>query len=129
MTTAQKRLPARGVKSPFPEALSPMLCTLTRQPVTDEDYIHEMKFDGYRILAYKNKNRVLLSSRSGLNYTSKYPAIENAFTKLKASCVLDGEVCALNAAGHPDFDTLQKPPAGTKLVYYAFDILWLDGYN
>jgi bifunctional non-homologous end joining protein LigD len=55
--------------------------------------------------------------------------VEQAFKKLSLDCILDGEICALNAEGFPDFDTLQKPPAGTALVFYAFDLLWLDGYS
>lgn len=113
----------------MPGKISPMLCTLTKQPVTDPHYFHEIKFDGYRIIAHVNNNKVRLDSRSGLDYTSKYPSVAAALKKIKAKVILDGEVCALNEEGKPDFDTLQKPPEGSKLVYYAFDILWLNGYN
>jgi bifunctional non-homologous end joining protein LigD len=102
----------KGIKSKMPSRISPMLCTLTRQPVSDPNYIHEIKFDGYRIIAHINNNRVRLDSRSGLDYTSKYPAVVEAMNKLNSKVILDGEVCALNAEGRPDFDTLQKPPAG-----------------
>jgi bifunctional non-homologous end joining protein LigD len=129
MKAATKKLLNLGKKSRFPGTLSPMLCTLTREPVTSDEYIHEIKFDGYRIIGYRQNAKVRLASRSGLDYTSKYPAVERAFQKLQLDCVLDGEVCALNAEGLPDFDTLQKPPPGTPLVYYAFDLLWLDGIS
>ncbi len=129
MKAATKKLLSLGKKSRFPGPLSPMLCTLTREPVTSEEYIHEIKFDGYRIIGYRQNAKIRLASRSGLDYTSKYPSVEKAFQKLQLDCVLDGEVCALNAEGLPDFDTLQKPPPGTPLVYYAFDLLWLDGIS
>jgi bifunctional non-homologous end joining protein LigD len=129
MKAATKKMLSLGKKSRFPGPLSPMLCTLTREPVTSDEYIHEIKFDGYRIIGYRQNAKVRLASRSGLDYTSKYPNVEQAFKKLPLNCVIDGEVCALNAAGLPDFDTLQKPPAGTQLVFYAFDLLWLDGFS
>jgi bifunctional non-homologous end joining protein LigD len=106
-----------------------MLCTLLRQPVRDPDYIHEIKFDGYRIIAHVNKRWVRLDSRSGLDYTSKYGPVVKALQKLNCKAVFDGEVCALNMEGNPDFDSLQKPSAGTKLVYYVFDLIWMDGYD
>jgi bifunctional non-homologous end joining protein LigD len=129
MKAATKKLLSLGKKSRFQGSVSPMLCTLTREPVTSVEYIHEIKFDGYRIIGYREKGKVRLASRSGLNYTAKYPDVEQAFKKFPMDCIIDGEVRALNAAGLPDFDSLQKPPANTPLVFYAFDILWLDGYS
>jgi len=116
-------------KSPMPTAVSPMLATLTKKPVTAEGYIHEIKFDGYRIIAFVDKGKVTLRSRGGLDYTSKYPAVVNALKKAKYRAVLDGEICALDEKGLPDFGDLQKPTADSHLVYYVFDILWLNGEN
>jgi bifunctional non-homologous end joining protein LigD len=129
MKAATRRLVHSGVKSPPPGKISPMLCTLTKQVTENKSYIHEIKFDGYRIVVHCRKAMVQLSSRSGLDYTSRYPGIAAAFKKLRLNCIIDGEVCALNKEGLPDFDTLQKPAATTALVFYAFDILWCENYN
>jgi bifunctional non-homologous end joining protein LigD len=129
MRAASKKLLVKGRKTGKPGKVSPMLCTLTSGVVKDPKYIHEIKFDGYRIMAHINKGKVRLDSRSGLDYTSKYPVVKSALSKIRHDMILDGEVCVLNEAGLPDFETLQKPGANSHLVYYAFDILWLDGYD
>jgi len=129
MTTSIKKLILRGRKSPFPRKVRPMLCTLTKAVITDPGYSHEIKFDGYRIVAFHQKRGTRLDSRSGLNYTSRYPQVVEAFKKLKDDVVIDGEVCALNRDGRPDFETLQKPNEGSHLVYYVFDVVWINGYS
>jgi bifunctional non-homologous end joining protein LigD len=119
----------KGRKEKMPATVSPMLATLTKDVTDEPKYIHEIKFDGYRIIATKNKTSTRLYSRSGLDYTSKYKPVVDALQQLPHSMVLDGEVCALDAEGKPNFDLVQKTPAGTPIVYYAFDLLWMDGYN
>jgi bifunctional non-homologous end joining protein LigD len=58
-------------KTAFPTHISPMLCTLTKEPVNDPDYIYEIKWDGYRIISFTKEKKVVLHSRSGLNYTQQ----------------------------------------------------------
>jgi len=120
---------AKGKKAAFPSSVSPMLCTLTREVHTEEGYVHELKWDGYRIIGYKNKSKVRLASRKGLDYTDKYPPIEKALKSLKHDLVLDGEIAVHNDEGHPYFDALQKYRLGDPIYYYVFDIIWLDGYS
>jgi bifunctional non-homologous end joining protein LigD len=116
-------------KSAVPKVV-PMLATLLKEVYTNEDYVHEVKWDGYRIIAYLNNGNVKLQSRGGQDYTDKYSPVVSALKKIKHNLVLDGEVCVLNSAGHPDFDALQKYSVqGGHLVYYVFDLLWKDGYN
>jgi bifunctional non-homologous end joining protein LigD len=120
----------KGVKSPMPKTVLPMLCTLTREVIQSDEYVHEIKLDGYRIIGQVGKASLVLSSRSGKDYTAKYPPVADALKKLKHQVVLDGEVTVLNADGKPDFDALQDyGNSGGTLCYYVFDILWLDGYN
>ena len=120
----------KGVKSPMPAKIAPMLATLTKTPLNNPDYLYEIKWDGYRILAYADGKKVQLHSRSSLDYTNKYPPIAKALKDLKHKVVLDGEVVVLNEEGRPDFDTLQNYNGhNTPITYYAFDILWLDGYS
>ena len=114
----------------MPESIAPMLCTLTKEPLDDPDYLFEIKWDGYRIISYVNKGKVRMDSRSALNYTDKYPPIAAALQKLKHNVVLDGEAVVFNQEGHPDFDALQTFNGHTTPISYCvFDILWLDGYD
>jgi bifunctional non-homologous end joining protein LigD len=113
-----------------PTVLKPMLATLVKQPFTDTDFVFEVKWDGYRIIAFCKNGNVKLQSRGGEDYTRKYPSIAAALKSLSVNCILDGEVVYLNATGKPDFDALQRVN-GQKapVVYYAFDLLWLEGEN
>jgi bifunctional non-homologous end joining protein LigD len=106
-----------------------MLCTLLKAPFQHDNYLYEIKWDGYRIIAYKNDNVAWLKSRSNLDYSKKYPAIVNALLNLKADVILDGEIVTLNEEGVPDFDELQTVNGQAKrnLYYYVFDLLWIDG--
>jgi len=115
-------------EDPMPEHANPMLCTLVREVPELEDYLYEIKWDGYRIIAYLQKGKVRLASRSGLDYTRKYPPIEKALKSLKHDVVIDGEVVVFNEEGKPDFDALQKYNGhGTSISYCVFDLLWMDG--
>ena len=114
----------------MPAVVSPMLCTLTKAPVTDTDYLFEVKWDGYRIISYVSKGKVRMDSRSALDYTKKYPPVVQALKDLKKDLVLDGEVVVFNEDGLPDFDALQLYNGhNTPIAYCVFDILWLDGYS
>jgi bifunctional non-homologous end joining protein LigD len=120
----------KGKKSPIPSSVSPMLCTLTKEPVTDPDYLFEIKWDGYRIISYVSKGKVRMDSRSALDYTKKYPPVAEALKKLNRDVVVDGEIVVFNEEGLPDFDALQLYNGhNSPISYCLFDILWLDGYN
>src|SRR5690349_22287356 len=94
--------------TPMPTGIKPMLCTLLKEPFSDPDYLYEVKWDGYRLLTYKDGASVKLSSRGGLDYTRKYPPIARALGALPQDVVIDGEAIVLNKEGKPDFDALQK---------------------
>ena len=120
----------KGRKSPIPASVSPMLCTLMKEPVSDPEYLYEIKWDGYRIISYVNNGKVRMESRSALDYTKKYPPIVQALKDLKKNIVLDGEVVVFNKEGLPDFDALQLYNGhNSPIAYCVFDVLWLDGYN
>lgn len=107
-----------------------MLATLIKEPFNDARYLYEIKWDGYRIIAHAEKEKIKLQSRGGQDYTKKYPAVVQALTDLGHDIVLDGEVTVLNKEGKPDFDALQKfNTQQGPVVYYVFDLLWMDGYN
>ncbi|HEY2349331.1 MAG TPA: non-homologous end-joining DNA ligase [Puia sp.] len=119
-----------GVKTKMPASVQPMLCTLTKEVIQDDQYLYELKWDGYRIISSVAKGKVRMDSRSSLNYTHKYPLVARALTGLKHDVVLDGEMVVFNDEGVPDFDALQLYDGhDTPLTYCIFDILWLDGYD
>ena len=116
--------------SPMPEHVDPMLCTLVKDPIESDEYIYELKWDGYRIISRVENNQVRMNSRSGLDYTSKYPLIAEALQSLGHDLMIDGEVVVLSEEGKPDFDTLQLYNGKrTPIRYCVFDLLYLDGNN
>jgi bifunctional non-homologous end joining protein LigD len=120
----------KGVAAPMPRSVSPMLCTLTKEPLDDDAYLYEIKWDGYRIISMVDGAKVRMDSRSSLDYTKKYPPVVAALKELGHKVVLDGEVVVFNEEGKPDFDALQKYNGhDTPINYCLFDILWLDGYD
>ena len=114
----------------MPASIAPMLCTLTKEPPDDPDYLYEIKWDGYRIISYVQKGRVRMDSRSAKDYTARYPPIVAALKELGHDAVIDGEVVVFNEEGAPDFDALQVYNGHDAAISYCvFDLLWLDGYN
>src|SRR5688572_9648662 len=128
VNAAIKKLILKGFKAPMPDKVASMLCLLAKAPVSDPGYLHEVKWDGYRIVSYSNRGVVRIDSRSSLDYTKKYPRIVEAIKSLKHDILLDGEVVVLNEEGRPDFDALQKYNGhDTPIFYYVFDVLSLEG--
>ena len=116
-------------KAPLPRAPKPQLATLVDSAPRGDDWLHEIKFDGYRILARLARGKVTLLTRNGLDWTGKFPAIAAAVVALPVdNAVLDGEVVALAANGQSSFAALQQAlsdGATGALVYYGFDLLYL----
>lgn len=106
-----------------------MLATLVDKPFDADGWIYEIKWDGYRALAYLNKGEVTLSSRNNKSFNEKFYAIQQALQKLKLNAVLDGEIIVVNEEGLADFSRLQnwRSEADGTLLFYVFDILWLEG--
>jgi bifunctional non-homologous end joining protein LigD len=110
-------------------SVKPMLATFVSQAFDNEDWIFELKLDGFRAIAEVRNKKLLLYSRSGISIKQKYPAIAAALRKLTHEVILDGEIVLLNNNQRPDFQALQhySPANGGNIVYYVFDLLWLDG--
>src|SRR5687768_8639114 len=129
-TSKRTTIKPEGIRAPMPSGIAPMLCTLTKEVVQSDQYLYEIKWDGYRIISYVQKGKVRMDSRSALDYTKKYPPIAQALKELKHDVVMDGEVVVFNEEGLPDFDALQLYNGHhTPITYCVFDILWLDGYS
>lgn len=126
-------LPHVGVypHAPMPHAVTPMLCTLVDNPFDDPDWLFELKWDGYRAIAAKQKGKVELYSRNGLDFATKYPEITEAIHSLKDNVVFDGEIVAVDQEGKPHFEWLQQWHAKKEgvLGYFIFDLLWYNGRN
>jgi bifunctional non-homologous end joining protein LigD len=116
-------------KARMPATLKPQLATLVTSAPQGEEWLHEIKFDGYRILARLSGGDVTLMSRNGLDWTRKFPEIAAALGRLKiASAVLDGEIVALAENGQSSFARLQQAlSAGDTgaLVFHCFDLPYL----
>ncbi len=129
--TAKKRpspiVLKQGIKAAMPASLKPMLCTLVKEPFSKDGWLFEVKWDGYRIIAFKNKNKVSLRSRSGIDYSHRYTVVRDAIKQLEGNFVIDGEVVAFNKDGEVSFDAVQKANPDAPLAYYVFDIVWYEG--
>lgn len=113
----------------FPTEVSPMLTTLVDKPFNEPGWSYEIKWDGYRTLAFINKGKVELKSRNDKSFNDKFYAVHDAVKKWKVNTIVDGEIVVLNDKGLSDFGALQnwRSEADGELVFYVFDILWLGG--
>ena len=121
-----------AVRRPMPARLVPQLATLVRTPPVGDEWLHEMKFDGYRILCRIEKGAVRLISRNDNDWTDHFPSVARAAAGLGVeSAILDGEVAMLLPNGTTSFNALQNASAnrdGT-LVYFVFDLPYLGGFD
>ena len=104
------------------------LCTLTNTIPTGKDWEFEIKYDGYRIVSYKNGNNINCLTRNNKDYTLKLPTIVESLKSLDCDCVLDGEVVAFDKNGRSDFSLLQENLKNNpnNLFYVIFDLLKLN---
>jgi bifunctional non-homologous end joining protein LigD len=108
-------------------AYRPMLATLVDEPFDDKDWVFETKWDGFRLVTEKRGNSMRLWSRNGIDVTSRYATLLPALQKVEGSCVIDGEICALDAQGRSRLQLLQNAlNKKAKLLYVAFDALFVD---
>jgi bifunctional non-homologous end joining protein LigD len=126
-------LPKGLKKSKFPEFIYPQLAMLVNKPPEGSEWIHEIKFDGYRILSFKNGSEVLLKSRNNKDWTQSLFSIAQAVSQLPFDqMILDGEVVFLDPDGRSDFQLLQNSLKSKKrppLIYFLFDLLYFEGYD
>jgi bifunctional non-homologous end joining protein LigD len=111
--------------------VKPMLTTLVDEAFDSDDWLFEIKWDGYRAVSSISGGKAELYSRNNLSFNQRYPEIIDELSAWPIDAVLDGEIVALDENGHSRFQFLQNwmsDQRGT-LRYYVFDILWLDGYN
>jgi bifunctional non-homologous end joining protein LigD len=130
-----KNPPAEGaVRRKLPQQQLPQLASVSKDPPEGDDWISEIKFDGYRLLCWLDHGHVRLLTRKGLDWTDRLPAVANAVTTLRADTALvDGELVALDQkTGASSFPALQAALSAGKdrtLNLFLFDLLYLDGWD
>ncbi len=129
--TAEDIADAEKLKK-FPSGWRPQLATLADEPFDHDDWIFETKFDGYRALAEIQNGNAELISRNGIGFNGKYPELAKTLSLIETDMILDGEIVVEDAKGKSRFQWLQNhnenPRQGT-LRFYAFDILYFQGYD
>ncbi|KQU95639.1 DNA ligase D [Devosia sp. Root105] len=125
-----------AVKVPPSEQVEPQLAASATEPPQETraaQWVHEIKFDGYRTIAHVIDGKVKLITRSGIDWTKRYGDLPKEFAKLPVKqAIIDGEIVVLDERGISRFSALQdalSEGAGSKLHFYAFDLLYLDGYD
>jgi DNA ligase D-like protein (predicted ligase) len=140
MSRVVKRSASRAVQAglsrrdvALPQFVPPQLSQPVEKPPSGPQWVHEIKLDGYRMAARIDNERVQLLTRTGLDWTAKYPSAIAALANLNVkTAYLDGELCGVDDAGLPSFAHTQAATDGERgvhLVYYAFDLLHLGGWD
>jgi len=129
-------------KARMPTSISPMLATSIEEPFDDPEWLYEIKWDGYRAVAFLEKGKSRLVSRNQNDLTQQYPELHGLPSLIKAhTAILDGEIVALDEQGRSSFSLMQQrtglrtagrraaPRPEVPIVYYLFDLIYLDGYD
>ena len=110
--------------------IEPMLLLRSDSLPSGEQWLYELKLDGYRAIGFKRNGNVSLRSRNDNDFSGRYPAVVKALGKLPDNTVVDGEVVAFDQEGRPSFNALQNyGSAPAPVVYYVFDVLVLSGQD
>ena len=127
-----KNLPGAR-KVALPEFVSPQLATLVREPPRGKEWLHELKFDGYRLLCHLHRGQVRLWTRNRKDWTDKFPNVAKALQALRVqSAILDAEVVAMDSSGRSSFQGLQQAihkSGGRGLVLEVFDLIYIEGFD
>src|ERR1039457_1499529 len=123
----------------MPRVIHPMLATLVDKPFDSQDWLYEVKWDGYRAIAFLESGSLRLVSRNQNDMTAAYPELRSLPDSVSArTAILDGEIVAPDEEGRPSFSLMQQrtgfqpgkrrlsPREGVPITYYAFDLLYLD---
>ena len=140
MSRIVKRSASQAIKAgrsqrdaPLPQFVPFQLSQPVEKPPAGPQWVHEIKLDGYRMAARIDNGRVQLLTRTGLDWTGKYPGTAAALATLNVeTAYLDGELCGVDEAGLPSFAQTQAATDGERgvaLVYYAFDLLHIGGWD
>ena len=130
-TTAENLPGAR--RSALPKFISPQLATLVKDPPPGDDWLHELKFDGYRMLCRLDRGEVRFWSRNRKDWTNKFPNLSTAARAFSVeTAIIDGEVVILDRDGRSNFQRLQHAigsGGAASFCFQAFDLIYLDGVD
>ena len=134
--------PAGAEKRPMPTVIHPMLATLAAEAFDNPDWLFEIKWDGYRAVAFIEKGAVRFTSRNQNDLTAQFTDLADLAKSVRANrAILDGEIVALDDQGRPSFSLMQQRTGfqpgkrrmqgreGVTVTYYAFDLIYLDGFD
>jgi bifunctional non-homologous end joining protein LigD len=123
------RLATYSAAMPLPRGfVPPCLPTKAPQPPSGDTWVHEIKHDGFRVIARKDGERVRLYSRPGNDLTYRFPLIVEALARLRSlSCIIDGEAVCCDEDGMPNFDRIRYRRYDASVFLYAFDLIELNG--
>ena len=126
-----KQLKKNAKAGKIPKDIEPMLATLVDRPPEERGWLYEIKWDGYRAIAYLDKGKVDIRSRNNKSFNEKFYPVYEALKSWKINTVVDGEIVVVNEKGVPDFNELQlwRSEADGQLAFYVFDVLWLEGFT
>jgi len=119
-------------KAALPDFIPLQLATLVPAAPTGDDWLHELKFDGYRMLCHLHRGKAHFWSRNKKDWTEKFPNLSKALKALPpTAAILDGEVVVVDKSGRSSFQKLQQSMKGgaATFVFQIFDLIYLDGYN
>jgi len=121
----------KAPKQKFDATVQPMLATLVDKPFDDPGWEYEVKWDGYRALAFMNNGEAELKSRNSKPFNDKFYPVYDAIRNWKINAVVDGEIVVVDEKGISNFGALQnwRSEADGELLFYAFDILWMNDKN
>jgi bifunctional non-homologous end joining protein LigD len=129
----QRKKPAAiGTKAPFPDFIEPALATSIDKVPGGDRWLHEIKFDGYRVQLHISSGAVKVFTRRGNDWTARFRKVADDGWHISAgSAIIDGEIVVPSADGTTDFSVLQNELKGRsdKIVLVAFDLLYLNGYD
>jgi bifunctional non-homologous end joining protein LigD len=127
-----KKIPGAR-KATMPEFVSPQLATLVKEPPDDDQWLHELKFDGYRMICHLHRGTARFWSRNQKDWTEKFPNIAKAMKAFPATtAIVDGEVVIVDKAGRSSFQLLQQSMGkggSAGFIFQIFDLIYLEGYN
>jgi bifunctional non-homologous end joining protein LigD len=132
MAFERKKPAAIGIKAPYPGFIAPALATSIERVPKGERWIHEIKFDGYRVQLHLAHEAVTVYTRRGNDWTKRFKKVADEAWHIGAgSAIIDGEIVVPAADGTTDFSVLQNELKGTStsIVMVAFDLLYLNGYD
>jgi bifunctional non-homologous end joining protein LigD len=131
-----------ATKRPMPTAIQPMLASIAEEPFDNPNWLFEIKWDGYRVISFIENRTVRMVSRNQNDLGPRYPELRELPKLVNAkTAILDGEVVVLDEQGRPSFSLMQQrtgirshgrqaaPRADLPIIYYVFDLIYLDGYD